>query len=247
MADDRIRANIAIAVASLAAVFTGWQAYEARQARLDAQKASGQQTKDIERSRKAAEASATAAQRGGDAAWNTVAQLEALVATGRAQIGSLKHMFEIEHTPYVGYDSMSFDSFKDKPPRMDTSKPTEVSVALVNSGRPAFGCQVKVSGKFDRPTKTLEYSEASRYPAIFDLGSGGKFRTNLLVPAPASLSPACGDLRLYLYWRVDCAETLTTGKKYEGSSCGFFPVSKTGEILDSFHGCSDGDPSRVLR
>jgi len=52
---DRRRSTIAIAVAAIALVFTGVQAYEAHEARVDAQKASEIQKLDVERSRKAAE------------------------------------------------------------------------------------------------------------------------------------------------------------------------------------------------
>jgi hypothetical protein len=81
---ERRRANLAIGVACLAAIFTLWQACEAHHARTDVKKAADLQAKDVERSRKAAEDSARAADRGADAAWNSVTQLEALVATGRA-------------------------------------------------------------------------------------------------------------------------------------------------------------------
>jgi predicted negative regulator of RcsB-dependent stress response len=59
---EQRRANIAIAVACLAAIFAGWQAWEARQARADARTSSDAQKADVERSRQAAEASAVAAQ-----------------------------------------------------------------------------------------------------------------------------------------------------------------------------------------
>jgi hypothetical protein len=58
---ERRRANIALGVACLAVFFAAWQAYEARQARLDAKNASLSQEKDVERARKAAEESAAAA------------------------------------------------------------------------------------------------------------------------------------------------------------------------------------------
>src|ERR1035438_7693663 len=59
---ERWRTNLAIGIACLAALFTGWQAWEARQARIDSKTASVKQTEDVERSRKAAEDSAKAVQ-----------------------------------------------------------------------------------------------------------------------------------------------------------------------------------------
>jgi hypothetical protein len=58
---EQRRANIAVGVACLAGFFTAWQAYEARQTRVDAKNAWLNQAKDVERARKAAEDSAVAA------------------------------------------------------------------------------------------------------------------------------------------------------------------------------------------
>ena len=58
---EQRRATIAVVIAVLAACFTGWQAWEAHQARIESQKAAQAQSLDIERSRRAAENSALAA------------------------------------------------------------------------------------------------------------------------------------------------------------------------------------------
>src|SRR5215471_6415140 len=67
--NEQRRANIAIVVSlgallasGAAAGFAGWQVWEAHQARLDARKASEAQARDVERSRLAAERSASAAE-----------------------------------------------------------------------------------------------------------------------------------------------------------------------------------------
>jgi hypothetical protein len=242
---EQRRVNIAIGVACLAAIFTLWQACEAHQARVDAKKAVDLQAKDVERSRKAAEDSAQAANRGADAAWSSVTQLESLVGTGQAQIRSSERMFQIEHQPLIASNAFSFKSFTDKSPRMDPSKPTEVTMGLVNSGKPAYRCQVKISGKFDEPTDKFEYPAASVFPAIFDFGIDAGVSIPLGVTPLPSLSPASGKVRLYLYWHVDCAKTLVPNKPYHSQFCVFFPVSNTGEVVDFVHGCSEGNPRRV--
>jgi len=242
---EQRRANIAIAVACLAAVFTLWQACEAHQARVDAKKAADLQAKDVERSRKAAESSANAANSGADAAWNGVTQLTALVTTVQAELRSSERMFQIEQQPVIELKGLSFESFADKSPRMDFSKPTGVTIGLINAGRPAFGCQVRLGGKFDNPTSKFDYPAASLFPAVFDLATGGTVSISLQVTPPQTISPVSGTVRLYLFGRVDCARTLTPTKPYSNSWCGFFPISKAGEVVDFLHGCSEGNPSRV--
>jgi hypothetical protein len=240
------RTNIAIGIACLAAVFTLFQAYEAHRARLDAKTAADAQAKDVERSRKAAEDSATAANRGADAAWNSVTQLGNLVATGRAQLKSSERMFEIEQLPSVGLTSLSFESFTDKSPRMDPSKPTVIKIGIVNGGKPAFGCQIRLGGIFDNPTDRFEYPPGIVFLGILDLATGSQVTIPIKVQPPLSLSPASGNVRLYLYGRVDCSTTMTR-KPYRTSWCSFFPVSRTGDVVDFLKGCSEGDPARVHR
>jgi len=55
------RANVAMCIACLAALFTAWQAYEVRQSRIEAKTTLLDQAKDVDRARKAAEDSAAAA------------------------------------------------------------------------------------------------------------------------------------------------------------------------------------------
>jgi hypothetical protein len=60
--NEQRRANLALLIALIAACFTAWQVWESHEARIDAKIASDKQTADVERSMRAAEASATAAQ-----------------------------------------------------------------------------------------------------------------------------------------------------------------------------------------
>ena len=113
---DKRRANIAIAIAALAVVITGVQAYEAHRARVDAKNLADAQSIDVERSRKAAEDSVSAANRAADAAWSGVNQLAAVVATGKAQIASSEDMFAINQLPDIGLDSASYQWLSDKAP-----------------------------------------------------------------------------------------------------------------------------------
>jgi hypothetical protein len=151
-------------------------------------------------------------------------------------------MFQIEHLPVIGLNEFSF---KEKSPRMDPSKPTGVTIGLINSGKSAFGCQVKLGGKFDNPTSKFEYSADGTFPAIFDFPTGGGVSIPLQVTPSPTLLPTSGDVRLYLYGHVDCAETLTPAKPYHSSWCMFVPVARAGEVVDFVHGCSEGNPSRI--
>ena len=211
-------------------------------ARVESKKAADAQAKDVERSRKAAEDSAEAASRSADASWNSVVQLGALVATGRAQLKSSERIFEIEQSPFI---STTVKSFTDKPPRMDALRPTEVTIEIRNSGKPAFRCQIKLAGKFDHPTDKFDYSTGTVFPGILGLGPDFDATIPVRVTPPPSLSPAGGDVRLFLYGRADCAETLAPSRPYHTSWCMFYPVSASGDIVDFVHGCSEGDPSRV--
>jgi hypothetical protein len=146
-------------------------------------------------------------------------------------------MFEIEQQPHIASNGLSLKSFTDKSPRMDPSKPTEVTLGIVNSGKPAFGCQVRLGGKFDHPTESLDYAAANLFPAVIDFGTDAGASIPLGVTPSSNLLPASGDVRLYLYWRVDCAKTLTQNRPYHSQLCAFFPISNTGEVVDFVHGC----------
>ena len=93
MTAERWFTAVAIFVALASAAFTGWYAYEARrqaeiteQARRDAKLASDAQARDVERSRKAAEDSATAAALLADAALKSLSIAD---TTARTQARSL--------------------------------------------------------------------------------------------------------------------------------------------------------------
>jgi hypothetical protein len=243
---DKRRANVAIVIAALAVLLTLFQAYEAHRARVDAKAASDMQSKDVERSRKAAEDSAIAANRGADAAWNGVAQLGNLVTNGKEQIRNSEKMFEVEQLPSIGLDGASFSWFLDKSPKMDVSKPTQLRFGLTNSGKEAFGCKIRSGGKFSNPISKWEDLSLVDFPGVIDFVTGSGVSYVINISAPPLLSPASGEVRLYIYGTVSCSKTHTPGKPYRATSCMYFPVSKNGEIVDDLHGCSDGVVTSIL-
>ena len=229
---DKRRANIAIGVAVLAVSLTGIQAWEAHTARVDAGNVLVAQAKDVERSRTSAENSA-------DAAWASVNQLAGIVATGQEQIKTTERIFEVELLPSIGLDSPGFEWFASKTPRMDASQPTEVKMVLSNSGKTALGCQIKFGGKFSNPTATFD-DNLIVVPAQMDWNTGGGVTFNARVPTPSSLSPTNGNVRLYLYGNVSCLKTLASRKPYHQNWCLYFPIAKSGDVVDDMHGCSEG-------
>jgi hypothetical protein len=196
---------IAIAIASLAVVLTGIQAWEAHRARVDAKATSDAQSKDVERSRKAAEDSVTAANRGADAAWNSVQQLAAIAATGRAQISSSERMFSVEQLPSIGLDGAGFAWFVDKSPRMDPSKPTEMKITLSNAGKAAFDCQMRFGGKFSNPTESLDEKELVLFPGILDLSTNASLTVTQTISASSSLPASSGEVRLPV-WQCEMSQ-----------------------------------------
>jgi hypothetical protein len=127
---DRRRTVIAIAIASFAAMFSGWQAIEAQRSRIANQEASEAQTSDVERARKAAEDSAKAAERSADAAWKSVAQLGALVSTGQAQLRTVQDQFLLQNRAYMTLFDMRtlFET---------TTTKVGIGITLQNLGRTA--------------------------------------------------------------------------------------------------------------
>jgi len=236
---ERKRTNFAIAVAILAAAFTGYQAYEARQARIDAHTASEQQRSDVERSRIAAEKSEEAANRGADAAWASVKQLGELADIAKTQAQQSRKDFELEHRPILTMADASYAWLLDRPPLMDPQRPTNIKVHWAGSGT-ASNCTLRSGARFARDKKEIQSSDYVLLPGVLDLTGETKISYDEAVSVGSlSLGASSDNVKLYLFGKADCSATIGTSKRFHSEWCFYFPVEKDGRIVDFIHGCKN--------
>ena len=237
---ERTRANIAIGVALFAAAFTGYQAYEAHETRIDARTASEQQKSDVERSRIAAEKSAEASNRSADAAWASVNKQGELTDAVRTQIQDSRRDFEEEHRPLITSADLSVAWLMDSFPRMDPQKPTNINVHWGNGGGNGSSCTLRSGGRFAKDKKEVLDTDYALFPAVMDISTNSKISYNMAVPVVASgLKPSDGDVKLYLLGKADCASTIGSSKRYHSEWCFYFPVANDGKIDGFIHGCKN--------
>jgi hypothetical protein len=91
----------ALVVALIAAGFAGWQACEAHEARTDAKQALNAQAKDVERSRKAAENSASAAKALAESSLRGLAIAERSAHAAESSADTAQNLYELNFVPAV--------------------------------------------------------------------------------------------------------------------------------------------------
>ena len=236
---DQRLAIAAIVVAAIAVVFSGIQACEANQARVDAKSAAEKQAKDVERSRVAAESSAVAANLSAGAAWASLPKLEDLVSAQRDQTSNTQNLFRLDHAPSIGLTETSFKTvFGNSVPKLEYGHPVTATIGIKMVSGSADGCKISSGAFFSSTNKVDPKSHLSAIPGILGFSTG----SSIIVPISSeppnkSVSAQTGTVRFYIHFSVDCRKTLLGKSPFHDYSCMYFPVSSAGEVIDAFHGC----------
>lgn len=236
---ERVRANIAIGVALVAALFTGIQAWEAHTARIQAQNAAADQKTAVEIARDAAVSGQKAAESSAAAAWASVGKLADLSGTIGSQVKNAQSNFSLEHTPSIGMDMNGdpYSWFTESSPRADAQKHFQVMAAWKNSGAPATGCVVRSGGKFAKAKEEIQNSDYVPFSGVLDLPTEGYIRVSLSIPPGNARDISAGTERLFMFGKVDCDHPPYTSKRYHSDWCFSYPIRADGSISNLIQGC----------
>ena len=133
---ERRRANVAIIVSFICAVFTGWYAWDTHQMRLDVEKATRMQAEDTRRARAASERSARAAESSAGAAGQSISLFRELVATWRRSASDARAIARLDLEPDVRVDATLY-------PIKTAAREIPPSIVISNVG-PVEAVQVKL-------------------------------------------------------------------------------------------------------
>lgn len=255
---ERRRANIAIAIAAVAAIFSGVQAYESHQSRLNSQKALAAQTKtleaqtrDAERSRIAAEKSADAASRSAEAALHGANDLADIATSGKLQLQneqqrlqseqqrlqSEQRVLSAENSPDIFQSDATVRQIQ-RGLRFEPGKTVRLSMGFYNDGKAVNRCTLRASAAVAKSSDAVDYSQLGTYPAVIDITPKGQidFGMDITVNKDASFSDEKSFL--YLYGSADCERTPYTDKPYHSKWCVAYPLSEDGTVVNLLHDCS---------
>lgn len=226
---DQRRANTAIVIACVAAAFAAWQAYEARQARLDAKQAALDQRADVERARRAAEDSAAAAKLLAQVGQQSLAISDrgALAAerSARAAERSLttsKELFAEGRRAEISRVTTVMKQF-------EADKPIKYEVHFMNAGHSRASNVITVTSPLtlsvDQPFPSDPLYNLQDRPSASVVLAGEKivqYGEGSVIARPVIDAVAAGKMRLYVHGKVTYTDA--DGRSHTTTFCDYYKI-----------------------
>jgi hypothetical protein len=218
------RSTIALCVALAAAVFSGWQAWEAHQSRVELRRAAADQSKEAKEARKAADSAERRTFEIADSAEKalerTANAFETSVAEGVKTAVETRRQFELQSAPLVGItDVILF------PPSGGSM--TRVKYTFLNSGRtPALNFTVFQLVRLDDPRPDERWFPEIEHiaPSRLQPNVPSKQSANLTVTPRQYAAVLAGQSTLFLYLSYSYDDRF--GRRHPGHSCWSYEKSK---------------------
>jgi hypothetical protein len=154
-------------------------------------------------------------------------------------------MFQVDQKPRLYPDPPKFLEGSDY---IRPGKAITVAVTIRNLGKTdAIETQIDTSGAIATMVPKLDYGKNTRFPGILDLGANATVSFNLVITPPSPFPAETSSLRVYLHGMIRNKDTLSSRNSYQQPWCMFYTVADDGLIRkDDLHGCSEGDPNKLL-